>query len=581
MRRPVRWPRPSVIVGLLAVAGMLLGSSAAAQESAEATPEASYFSDTAGPPQPGGVVNFLLYENPDSLNPLIGQTSIAVQVSAAILEGLTYVDPDGLTQPALAAELPTLDNGGVSDDLGTVTWTLKPDLLWSDGMPVTSADIVHTWESARDTANGSVVASDYALITGIETPDAATAVVTYSAFNAGYLDQFPLIVPEHATGAPSEMATWDFNQMPIGTGPFVLREWSTDEYLLTAKNENYREEGKPYLDGINFLVIPAEEARAARMIGGDAQVMLWAGDEATTQIVAAGTASDRTAPGIWVMSLYFNQSAPFDGDPGVEPPHPILGDLRVREALTLAINRDRIRTELFEDRVLALNSVLQVGWINCEVEPFTYDPARAGALLDEVGWRDEDGDGVREAHGVPNVDDGTRMTLNMNGYTGFSSLDLTELAVQEDLAAVGIEVAIENQDFAVIFGTWADNSPRLLGDFDMLLYDAGYFAEPGADIERDFAPGQVPSAENPGGENFYRWVREDVGEWLTAANQTPDVEERRTNFCNVADAIREDIVSFPIYQFREGSVYSNLLHGFTVSTWEYATWDSQNWWLEQ
>jgi peptide/nickel transport system substrate-binding protein len=253
----------------------------------------------------------------------------------------------------------------------------------------------------------------------------------------------------------------------------------------------------------------------------------------------------------------------------------------VREALTMAIDRERIRTELFEDEVFALDSVLQVGWINCEVEPFTYDPERAGQLLDEVGWRDEDGDGVREAHGVPDIEDGTSMSLNMNGYTGFSSLDLTELAVQEDLAAIGVEVAIENQDFAVIFGTWADSSPRLIGDYDLLLYDAGYFAEPGADIEREFAPDQIPSAENPGGENIYRWVRADVGEWLTAANQTPDVEERRANFCNVADALREDVVVFPIFQFREGGVFSHLLHGFTVSTWEYATWDAENWWLEQ
>ncbi|MBA2521109.1 MAG: peptide ABC transporter substrate-binding protein [Chloroflexia bacterium] len=579
MRRLTRWIRPWTCVALLAMIGMLAGIFPAAAQ--EATPEASYFSDTAGPPQPGGMANFLLYENPDTLNPLIGQTTIAVQVTSAILEGLTYVDPDGLTQPALAAELPTLVNGGVSEDLTTVTWTLKPDLLWSDGTPVTSADVAHTWESARDADNGSAVASDYDLITGIETPDPQTAVVSYSAFNAGYLDQFPWIVPAHATGEPSEMATWDFNQMPIGTGPFVLQEWSSDEYLLTTRNENYREESKPYLDGINFLVIPAEEARAARMIGGDAQVMIWAGDEATDQIEAAGTASERTAPGVWVMSIYFNQSAPFDDDPGAEPPHPILGDLRVREAITLAINRDRIRTELFEDRVLPLDSVLQVGWINCEVEPFTYDPERAAQLLDEVGWRDEDGDGVREAHSVPDVEDGTPMTLNMNGYTGFSSLDLTELAVQEDLAAIGIEIAIENQDFAVIFGTWADSSPRLLGDYDLLLYDAGYFAEPGAEIERDFAPDQLPSADNPGGGNFYRWVRDDVGEWLTAANQSPDVDERRTNFCNVAGAIREDFVSFPLYQFREGGVYSNLLHGFTISTWEYATWDAENWWLEQ
>jgi peptide/nickel transport system substrate-binding protein len=281
------------------------------------------------------------------------------------------------------------------------------------------------------------------------------------------------------------------------------------------------------------------------------------------------------------MSLRFNLSQPFDGDPGVEPPHPILGDIRVREAITLGIDRERIMVELLEGEVFPIDSVLQVGWINCQVEPFTYDPERAAQLLEEAGWIDEDGDGVREAHGVPTVEDGTRLSLNMNGYTGFSTLDLTELAVQEDLAAIGIEVAIENQDFAVIFGTWADQSPRLLGDYDLLLYDDGYFIEPGAEIARAFGPDQVPSDENPGGENFQRWVRDDVGEWLTAANLTPDQEERRTNFCNVADALREDVVIFPIYQFQEGGVYSYKLHGFTVTTWDYATWDAENWWLEQ
>ncbi|MCC6315986.1 MAG: hypothetical protein IT337_18455, partial [Thermomicrobiales bacterium] len=237
--------------------------------------------------------------------------------------------------------------------------------------------------------------------------------------------------------------------------------------------------------------------------------------------------------------------------------------------------------DLLEGVQYRLDSPLDVGWLKCEVEPFTYDPERAKQLLDEAGWRDEDGDGIREAHGVPDVEDGTKLSLQMNGYTGFSTLDLIELAVQEDLKAVGIDTRLENQEFAVIFGTWDDGSPRLLGDHDILIYDAGYFAEPGKDIALDLGPDQVPSADNPGGQNHNRWVRQDVGEWLKAANTSPDVETRRANFCKVADALREDIVTFPILQFAEGSVYANVLHGYTVSTWEYATWDAENWWLEQ
>jgi ABC-type transport system substrate-binding protein len=91
----------------------------------------------------------------------------------------------------------------------------------------------------------------------------------------------------------------------------------------------------------------------------------------------------------------------------------------------------------------------------------------------------------------------------------------------------------------------------------------------------------VPSADVPGGENYHRWVRDDVGQWIAAANSSPDQEVRRENFCNVATAIREDIPTFPILQFAEGSLYSVKMHGFTVSTWEWATWDAENWWVEQ
>lgn len=581
------WSRWWRVTALAALFAPLLAGPGAVIAQDDATPEASpeagpaYYSDTMGPAVPGGTVDFLLYEDPDSLNPWVGQTSIASQVSAAILEGLTYNDPDGNFQPELAAELPTLENGGVSADLTTITWKLKPDVLWSDGTPFTSEDVKHTWEAAKDAANGSAFASDFELITDIQTPDPATAVVTYSDFNAGYLDQFPWVLPKHATGPVAEMATWEFNRAPIGTGPFKLQEWAAGEYLAAVRNENFREEGKPYLDGINFLVVPAEEARTARMIEGDGDVMLWASDEPEQQIEDAAAGMGRIAPGIWVVQMWFNLSKPFDGDPTEAAVHPILGDRRVREAMTLAVNRERINKELLEGRVFDIDSPFDVGWIGCQVEPFTYDPEQAKALLEEAGWTDEDGDGIREAHGVQGVEDGTPLSLMMNGYTGFATLELIELAVQEDLKAVGIDTKLENQEFAVIFGTWDDGSPRLVGDYDVLLFDAGWTAEPGADIDEDYHPSEVPTADNPGGGNFVRWVREDVGEWIDAGNSSPDVEVRKENFCNVANALREDIATFPLLQFSEGSVYANRLHGYTVSTWEWGSWDSENWWVEQ
>src|SRR5829696_5182153 len=400
----------------LAFALLLLGSVAGGVLAQDpATPES--FSDTQGPAQPGGTVRFLLYEDPNTLNPIAGATSIAYQVINSITEGLTENAPDGTFVPILAAELPTLENGGVSEDLTTVTWKLKEGVLWSDGTPFTSEDVKFTWEAAKDAANGSALASDYALIGDVQAPDPLTVVVTYSSFNAGYLDQFPWILPKHATGDVTGMRDWAFNRAPIGTGPFKLDEWSSGEYLQLSPNENYREEGKPYLESLTFLVVPDEAVRSAMMMEEGAEVMLWAGNEAEEQIEASGVATGRTAPGIWVVEMRFNLSKPFDGDPGLEPPHPMFGDIRVREAITKAVNRDRIKDELLSNStVYDIDSPLAVGWMRCEVEPFTYDPEVAKALLDEAGWRDEDGNGIREAHGVAGVEDVTECRIRLNGY---------------------------------------------------------------------------------------------------------------------------------------------------------------------
>lgn len=529
-----------------------------------------YIDPHPGPPRAGGTVNYLIYEDPDTLNPLIGGTGLALQPIVAILEPLAENLPDGSWNPILATEIPTLQNDGISDDLLTVTWRLRPGITWHDGEPLTSDDVKFTWEAAMSIEGGSIVATEFEGITSIDTPDDLTAVVTYSAFNVAYLDQFKFILPRHATGEVADMLNWEFNRAPVGTGPFVFKEWAAADYVSVVKNESYREEGKPYLDGINFLVIPAEESRAAQMLRGDAHVMLWPGQEADDQFEASDVAKVRVAPGIWTARLHFNLSKPFDNDPSAAEPHPLFGDVRVRRAIGMAINRDRIVNEVVSD-VVMLDSILSVGWIAADAEPWDFDPEGAKALLDEAGWV---GDGVREK-------DGVKAEFVCNGYTSFTPNELAQLAMQEDLANVGITMRIENQDFAVIFGTWEDRAPRMTGDYDAMFYDGGFFIEPHQSIRRQYHPSMVPAADNPSGQNYWRWVRDDVGEWIDAAGSTPDIEERRENYQRVADAMREDVIMVPVFQFTEGSAYSLKMHGYTVSTWEYSTWDCENWWLEE
>ena len=126
--------------------------------------------------------------------------------------------------------------------------------------------------------------------------------------------------------------------------------------------------------------------------------------------------------------------------------------------------------------VVSQDSRSDVGWIAAKVKPWEYDPDKAKQLLDEAGWP-LDGD-VRVAKGANVAEDGTKFEFVCNGYTNFKPNELAQLAIQEDLAKVGLKMKVENQDFAIIFGTWEDKAPRMTGDWDTFYYDSGFFIEP-------------------------------------------------------------------------------------------------------
>jgi peptide/nickel transport system substrate-binding protein len=165
-------------------------------------------SDTSVPEssiQKGGTIVLLIPEEPTSLNLYLAEAGIARQVADAIVEGLVSFDPNGEYYPVLASELPTQQNGGVSENLLTITWKLKPGLKWSDGKPITSDDIKFTWEAVSNPNSGALQTGGFNLIESIETPDDLTAIVHYKEFYVGYLSQFRLgVIPRHAAGAASD-----------------------------------------------------------------------------------------------------------------------------------------------------------------------------------------------------------------------------------------------------------------------------------------------------------------------------------------------------------------------------------------
>jgi peptide/nickel transport system substrate-binding protein len=523
----------------------------------------------------GGTVVLIIPEEPAGLNRYLADAAIVYQVSDATVIGLTQPNEKGEYTPRLAAGLPA-----ISADRKTVTWTLRPGLKWSDGEPLTSDDIKYTWEAVSNPNSGAYnQTAGFDLIESIETPDEVTAVIRYSEPFVGYLGQFSAaLLPRHATGGTADMTTWEYNMKPVAAGPFVVTDWRSGESITMERNPNYYEDGKPYLDRLIFRIVPEPAAQTALMIQGEAHVHLWPGEDKEVYDAALKGAGEQVlVPGIWNMAMDFNLSQPGDNDPGGSDPHPILGDLRVRQAISHSIDYDTLINDVLNGQVKPSTNPFAYGWYECDLPRlYNYDVEKARQLLTEAGWVEGPG-GIRVAQGALNAPDGTRLSLELQGYTAFEPLERTEQFIVENLKAVGIEARIQNYDFSIIFGSFSDGSPRMTGDYDMLIFDRGFSLEPQGDVYSSYHSSSIPGPGNPDGGNIYRWQNPAADAAIASAGGTFDQDARRQAYCELGKLIQADAIQNYIYLFQDGYGFSSKLEGYTVSTWGSMTWDVQNW----
>ncbi len=532
-------------------------------------------------PSGSGTVTLIIPEEPTTLNYFLADAAIVRQAAeATAMTGLATINEKGEYVATLAQELPTLDSGGLSADYLTVTWKLREGLKWSDGEALTSDDVKFTVEVLSNPDAGALVGtSGFDLITSVETPDDLTAVLTYSAPYPGYLDQFAYgLFPRHATGEPADMANWEWNRNPVGAGPFIVSNWASGESITMTRNPNYYETGKPYLDSLVFAIVPEPAAQTAMMLNSEAQMQLWPGEfKADYDELLKGIATQHLIPGIWNMAIDFNLSAPFDGDPTASAPHPILGDIRVRQAIASAIDYQTLQKDVLKGSAGDSTNPFAYGWYQCDLpRAFGFDIEKANQLLDEAGWVMGD-DGIRVAKGAMYAEDGTRLSLELQGYTAFDPLQLTEEFIVENLKAVGVEARIQNYDFSIIFGTFEDNSPRAVGDYDMLIFDRGFTTEPQGYNFDAYHSSRIPTAENSTGGNYFRWVNADVDAALETAGSSFDLQTRKDAYCTVGQAVIDDLPQVYLYLFQDNYGVADNLDGYVLSTWGSMSWGAQNW----
>ncbi|MDY7041142.1 MAG: peptide ABC transporter substrate-binding protein, partial [Chloroflexota bacterium] len=489
---------------------------------------------TPTPPSPTAlpaerkITTLIFTQEPAMLNPLYSNMWFELILAQLWSCWAWEFDNQNEAFPRLVTELPSMENGGVSEDGLTITMHLRDDVVWSDGTPITSADFVFTYDMYMDPGNSVATQYPYDSLESIEAPDERTVVMHFTEPFAAWQALFWRgVLPKHVLGPVFEadgsidQAAWNLAPT-VGCGPFNFAEWESGSFMRFAKNENYWL-GQPNLDEIFVRFVPDDASQTAALVAGD-------GDLGTFPPLSDVPALQDAGLQIVVQPSGYQEGWFFNFR---DMANPAARDVKVRQAIAMAIDRDAINRDL----LLGLTKAPETYWDSLpayrapDIEPWKYDPQEAERLLEEAGWTDRDGDGIREDV------DGNKLTL-IYGTTIREIRQDAQAVAQQQLKEVGIDLQLMSQDADIFFGSYADGAAPALGEVDIMEWSDGpYFPDPDTDY---WLCSQVPSDENPTGYNYFG-CDEPLDGLFTRQLTTMNVEEREKIFHEISRYMHEQV----------------------------------------
>lgn len=459
---------------------------------------------------------------PDTLNRF--STHILEDVQTCIVEGLVTTDEKMQVVPLLAREIPTMENGGVrmrSDGGMDVTWKLRPGVRWHDGVPFTSADIKFTVEAINSPDYNPESTDGFDRITAVDTPDSLTAVVHYREPYAPYELQFIRgALPRHVLEGKDIDNASEYNRNPLGTGPYKVAEWKTGEYILLERVPGYwRGATYPRIARILFKFIPNTTTRINQLKSGEAHVAALVPWDKYREL--------QGVPGLTIHRLMGNS---YEHITLNQRQVPAFRDVRVRRALVHAIDRELLAKTVLDGLAPVIDGAIQpLSWAYTDsVRRYPYDPARAKALLDEAGWRDANGDGLREKEGVP-------LAFTLLTQAGFAIRENIAQAVQRQLRDIGVDMKIQLVDGTAISSLWFE------GKFDAMLHWWHMPSDP--EITLFFASDRTP----PAGRNINYVADDSLDTLLYASDRTVAQGPRRALLVAAQQRLAELVPEIPLY----------------------------------
>jgi len=534
----------------------------------------------------GDTLRLLWFQAPTILNPHLATGTKDFDASRPTYEPLASFNNEGELVPFLAAEIPSLENGGLAADGKSVTWKLKQNIRWSDGAPFSAEDVKFTFDFIADPATAATTTNTYSAVERVEVLDPHTVRVHFRDINPAWSLPFVgtagLIIPKHIfepyRGAASREAP--ANLLPVGTGPYRVVEFKPGDVVIYVPNEYFREPDKPYFSRVE-LKGGGDPSTAARAVlqTGDADFLpaVSAPPQQIEQFLING--KGELLPGVFSglsERLELNRSDPnteVDGErASISTPHPFFSDVRVRQAVSLAIDRKTLVEQIYGSSAEPISNAIVAppSYIspNTNIE---YDPAKAAALLDEAGWIDSDGDGVREK-------DGHRLSIVFQTAIS-ANRQKTQEVIKQALESIGFEVELKSVDNGVFFSSDPSN-PDTFNHFyaDIQMYTIGnYNPDPAAYLATFTCKNIVQMANNWSTGNRVRYCNPEYDALFERSQTELDSAKRQELFIQLNDILVEDVVIIPLLRGATRPAASKTLQHITISPWESTLWLIQDW----
>ena len=595
--REGRIDRRSFLTAAAAIGSVPFIAEAVAAQTPEATPAAEgEVRPAAGSEEKSrgedGTLRVIIWQAPTGAAPHSALSDKDYLAAAPVIEPLLHYAADGSLVPNLVTDVPSIEAGTLAEDSSWCELTLQEGLLWSDGEPVTSADIVFTWQWVTTETNAATSAGEWSTIANIEAVDDLTVKVEFAEATVTWFEPFAgnyngNLYPAHAFNNDPANKNEAFVTAPIGTGPFVLETFIANDAATYVANENYREPNKPAFARLE-LKGGGDPAGAARAVLQTAEMdYAWNVQVEPTvlaQMVGEGENGNvYSAGGTTVEGLNFNFSDPnteVDGQLSQkDTPHPIFSDLAVREALNLAVPRQLIADELYAPGEEPTANVLAgLDLFDSPNTSWSYDLVRAAQILDEAGW---------VLNGEFREKDGVQLSFTL--MTAVSSVrQKTQAIIKESFSEIGVNVAIDSVDAAIFFDSTAGNNQNFYHMFwDMDMWTNGpYSPLPIAWMNRWYA--------GPDGENIAQmendWQRDNTQRYqnpeydalyeslLLETNKDKAIE----GLIALNDMLIADVAHIPIVNRSVGTYAlsnrirnENLANGpsFVLPFWNIANWN--------